>query len=348
MSVVSMAPHAKLSVTDDIDPRHDMLEPILREEAKDDWKQFVMYPIEDPETYAFFQKQYRLFWNPEAVILANDYKDFLTLSDAEQNALRVVHAFFASADGLVMKNISDNFLKRIKNKYILSAYTAQEFYEAMHADMYGQILKTIVPNRTEYMNLINSVANFPGIANLNRWALKWMNSNVSYPAKLVAFGMLEAIFYTLFAVIFKFKSTGKIKGIIAANSYIQRDEGLHVEFAAHIYNRKIHRKLQHETVHEIVGSCVEATNLYVDDVLAQPLPGLTRSMFRQYIRFIADYYLTMLNVPKLYNVVNPLGYMNMLSLGACKTNFHEDRPTEYAQPRASPENNGGIQFDEDF
>jgi ribonucleotide reductase beta subunit family protein with ferritin-like domain len=51
-------------------------------------------------------------------------------------------------------------------------------------------------------------------------------------------------------------------------------------------------------------------------------------LMEQYIQFVADRLLVALGASKLYNVVNPFPWMEMISMQG-KTNFFEKRVAEY-------------------
>ena len=53
---------------------------------------------------------------------------------------------------------------------------------------------------------------------------------------------------------------------------------------------------------------------------------------KQYIEFVADYWLVELGCGKVYNSENPFDFMDMLSLQN-KSNFFEKRTSEYQKPK---------------
>jgi ribonucleoside-diphosphate reductase beta chain len=55
---------------------------------------------------------------------------------------------------------------------------------------------------------------------------------------------------------------------------------------------------------------------------------MNSDLMKQYIEFVADFWLMELGCPKVYNSENPFDFMDMISVQG-KTNFFERRVGEY-------------------
>lgn len=117
-------------------------------------------------------------------------------------------------------------------------------------------------------------------------------------------------------------------GLSFSNELISRDEGLHCDFACHLYTKHIVNKLPVERVTEIIANAVEIEKEFVTDAIPVRLIGMNADMMGQYIEFVADRLLAELGCPKIYNTTNPFPFMEMISLQG-KTNFFEKRVGEY-------------------
>uniref|UniRef100_A0A0A9E8B2 Ribonucleoside-diphosphate reductase small chain n=1 Tax=Arundo donax TaxID=35708 RepID=A0A0A9E8B2_ARUDO len=77
------------------------------------------------------------------------------------------------------------------------------------------------------------------------------------------------------------------------------------------------------------------------------------ALMSQYIEFVADRLLMALGHKKMYNVVNPFDWMELISLQG-KTNFFEKRVGDYQKASVMNSLNGGnasnlvFSIDEDF
>jgi ribonucleoside-diphosphate reductase beta chain len=117
-------------------------------------------------------------------------------------------------------------------------------------------------------------------------------------------------------------------GLTFSNELISRDEGLHCDFACHLYTQHINNKLPQETVIEIIRDAVMLEQEFVSEALPVRLIGMNSDLMCKYIEFVADRLLLELGCPKIYNATNPFDFMEMISLQG-KTNFFEKRVAEY-------------------
>ena len=54
------------------------------------------------------------FWTAEEIDLAQDAKDWIRLNKGEQHFLKMVLAFFAASDGIVVENLASRFMSEIQ------------------------------------------------------------------------------------------------------------------------------------------------------------------------------------------------------------------------------------------
>ena len=118
-------------------------------------------------------------------------------------------------------------------------------------------------------------------------------------------------------------------GLTFSNELISRDEGLHCDFACHLYTKHLINRLPKETVVEIIKDAVDLEKEFVTDALPVKLIGMNSDLMCQYIEFVADRLLVELGCPRVYNSSNPFDFMEMISLQG-KTNFFEKRVGDYS------------------
>ena len=171
----------------------------------------------------------------------------------------------------------------------------------------------------------------------------------SFAQRLLAFVCVEGIFFSgSFCAIYWLKNRGLMPGLATANEFISRDEGLHAEFAIELY-KMLDNQVDEETVHKIFKEAVDIEREFITESLPVSLLGMNKNLMSQYIQFVADRWLSMLGYEKLYNVENPFGFMEMISLGT-KENFFETRVSQYQKAGiGQSESDRTIAFDdEDF
>ena len=110
----------------------------------------------------------------------------------------------------------------------------------------------------------------------------------------------------------------------------------------------LQNKPSKERILEIIREAVEIETEFITDSLSCKLIGMNSELMTQYIQYVADRLLQMLNIDKIYNATNPFDWMELISVQG-KTNFFEKRVGEYSNV-ANPEANSNHEFalDEDF
>ncbi len=304
----------------------EKLEPILQEQPN----RFVIFPIkkEYEEVWDFYKKAEASFWTAEEIDLSQDLKDWETLNNGERHFIKHVLAFFAASDGIVNQNLLEDFVFKVQPQEIRFFYGFQIAIENIHSEVYSLLIESYVKDSTERNRLFNAIDNIPCIQEKANWALQWISKG-SFTQRLVAFSVVEGIFFSgSFCALFWLKKRGLMPGLTFSNELISRDEGLHADFACHLYTQHIVNKLPKEEVTKIITQAVAIEIKFVTDALPVKLIGMNAELMGQYIKFVADRLLLELGCDKVYKVTNPFDFMEMISLQG-KTNFFEKRVAEY-------------------
>lgn len=319
-------------------------EPILVEN-KD---RFVLFPIQHPHIWSMYKKAEASFWTAEEIDLSTDIRDWdKKLSDNERHFIKYVLAFFAASDGIVNENLAINFLNEVQYPEARCFYGFQIMMENIHSETYSLLIETYIKDSEEKKLLFNALETLPCVSKKGHWALRWIEKG-SFAERLVAFAAVEGIFFSgSFCSIFWLKKRGLMPGLSFANELISRDEGLHCDFACHIYSQLRH-KLSEETVKEIILDAVSIEKEFVLEALPVRLIGMNGELMCQYIEYVSDRLLNSLGYSKLFHTQNPFDFMEMISLQG-KTNFFEKRVSEYQKAGVmSNKNNQVFSLSEDF
>lgn len=308
-----------------------ILEPLLN---PDNFR-FTIKPI-DP-TYQMlwdlYKDQQAVAWTAEEIDFVKDYDDFKKLNPNDQQFIKMVLAFFANSDGIVNFNLRERFLQEIKVVEALTAYSYQLMMENIHAEVYADMLTNIIKDPEERTMLFNAIRTVPSIKKMSEWALKWVEGKDSFAHRVVAFAIVEGIFFSgAFAAIFwlkKHRGAGDLfmVGLNTSNRFISRDEGLHVRFACALYTYVINRVPQEDIKHMFLEAN-EISREFVRDAIQTQLIGINSDSMCQYIDYVSDGLLVMLGYEKIYNATNPFGWIETISM-VQKDNFFEKRPDAY-------------------
>ena len=138
-------------------------------------------------------------------------------------------------------------------------------------------------------------------------------------------------------------------GLAFANELISRDEGLHTEFAVHLYSM-LENKLSQDSLFAIIQEAVDVEKEFITESLPVSLIGMNKDLMQQYIEFVADRLLLELGAEKkLYGAQNCFEFMELISCEG-KTNFFERRVSEYAKAgvMSKERDNHTFTLDEEF
>uniref|UniRef100_A0A0N5ALJ2 Ribonucleoside-diphosphate reductase n=1 Tax=Syphacia muris TaxID=451379 RepID=A0A0N5ALJ2_9BILA len=290
---------------------------------------FVMFPIKYPDIWDLYKHAVSCFWTADEIDLTRDLTDWERLSKGERFFISRVLAFFAASDGIVNENLLKNFSVEVQLPEARAFYAFQIFMETIHSEMYSRQIEAYIQDEKERMLHFDAIHQFEGIKKKADWALRWIY-DLSFPfaIRLVAFAAIEGIMFSgSFAAIFWLKKRGLMKSLAHSNELITRDEGLHRDFACHLFKYLKHRPTEH-VVHTLIKEAVTIEEEYFTEALPVDLLGMNRRLMCQYIEYVADHLLTELGYSKIYKTENPFDFMDNLSIDN-KTNFFERRVSEY-------------------
>jgi ribonucleotide reductase beta subunit family protein with ferritin-like domain len=294
-----------------------------------DNSRFSLFPIKNKIAWDFYKKALASFWVADEIDFSTDYQDFTTkLSENERTFVKYILAFFSTADGIINENLVGNFCNEITSPEVRCFYGFQIAIENIHQETYALFIDTLITENLEREQLFQSIDNFPFIKKKADWAMKWMSNDRPFAERLVAFSIVEGLFFSgSFASIFWLKKRNLMKGLTFSNELIARDEGLHYQFAVYLHS-ELNNKCSKERVLEIVKEAVEIEKEFFNTALDVRLIGMNSVLMMEYIEFIADRILYDYYQFRHYNTKNPFEFMELISLET-KTNFFESRVSQY-------------------
>ena len=303
-----------------------LVEPLLTENPR----RYVMFPLQDNDIWKLYKKMFDCMWRAEEIDLSKDMVHWNSLNDKERHFIKMILAFFAASDGIVLENLGMRFLSEVQLPEARAAYGFQLMMENVHSEVYSLLIDTYIKDETEKGKLFNALEEFPCIKKKADWAIKWItDKRSSFAARLVAFACVEGIFFSgAFCSIYWLKKRGLMPGLTFSNELISRDEGMHTDLACLLFS-KLNNKLNKQKVRDIIKEAVTIEKEFICEALPCKLIGMNAKLMSQYIEFVADRILVQLGCNKIYKVSCPFDFMEMISLEG-KTNFFEKRVGEYS------------------
>lgn len=310
----------------------------------------TVYPISKnyKPIWDSYKQQLAAFWTAEEIDFSNDWDHFNKLNSDEQHFIKMVLAFFSSSDSIVNINLAERFTMEVQIREAVIAYQFQIMMENIHAEVYSLQIDNIIRDIDEKNKLFNGIEEYDCIKKKANWAFKWIKSDSSFAQRLIAFSIVEGVFFSgSFCSIFWLKKKNLMPGLCDSNELISRDEGMHTNFACLLYSY-IENKLDYSVVKEMFEEAVKIETEFICESLPCSLLGMNSNLMTEYIKFVADRLLLMLNYDKIWNVKNPFDWMESISMEGV-TNFFESRPTQYQ--KSSVLNDGReneFEFTDDF
>ena len=300
---------------------------------QDNDNRFVIFPLQYREIYQFYKKAEAMIWSDDEIDLSHDPLHWKKITPDEQVFLKHIFAFFAASDGIVMENLAIRFFTGVQIPEVRAFYAHQLFIENVHSITYSKIIDSIIQDPQEQRRLFNAVQTMPAVAKKAEWALKWISSDSSFATRLVAFAIVEGVFFSgSFSAIFWLRNRyrGLMPGIIQANELIMRDEGLHQAFAVYLYNHLIVEKLPRDFIHSIISEAVEVEVAFMSDALPKRLLGMNIELMVDHIQYVANRLAKQLGYDEVYpGVKQPFEFMTNMSITTVTDFFGPSKETQY-------------------
>ncbi len=290
-------------------------------------------------------------WMPQEVNMTRDialWKDPNGLTDDERRIIKRNLGFFVTADSLAANNIVLGTYRHITAPECRQFLLRQAFEEAIHTHAYQYIVESLGLDESEIFNAYNEVAS---IREKDQFLIPFIDA-ISDPnfktgthetdqtllKSLIVFAcLMEGLFfYVGFTQILALGRQNKMTGAAEQYQYILRDESMHCNFGIDLINQL---KLENpglwtaEFKAEIKALFMRAVELeykYAEDTMPRGVLGMNASMFKGYLRYIANRRAQQIGLETLFpNEENPFPWMSEMIDLKKERNFFETRVIEY-------------------
>jgi ribonucleoside-diphosphate reductase beta chain len=305
-------------------------------------------PFRYPWAFEFWKRQQQVHWMPEEVPLGEDCKDWAsTLSDEERNLLTQIFRFFTQSDVEVNDNYMERYARVFRPTEVKMMLSAFSNIETIHIAAYALLLETIGMPETEF----SAFTQVKEMADKHNYMQSFGVETHADIARTVAmFGAFtEGLqLFASFAMLMNFPRLNKMKGMGQIVSWSVRDESLHCEGMIKLYHTFAAETgcVTKAVADDIVDCCktvVKLEDAFIDLAFDMgPVEGMTAKDIKAYIRYIADWRLGQLNLPKVFGIKeHPIPWLTEILNGVEHANFFEARATEYSKAATKGEWHGG-------
>jgi len=312
---------------------------------------FELNNIKYQWAYNLWEMMLNNTWFPKEVDLTRDVNDYKNLTDAEKIAYDKALSQLIFMDSLQTNNLIDNVNPYVTAPEINLILVRQSFEEALHSQSYAVMVDSISTNTDEIYELwrrdmMLKHKNDAIAAVYQELAKNPTDSN--FVKACFANQILEGIyFYSGFTYIYTLARSGKMLGSAQMIRFIQRDEVTHLVLFQNLINTLKKERADLFTdelkadVYEMFKKAVKLESDWGKYITQGQILGLTDAIVEQYIQYLADDRLASVGFEKLYNVSNPIKWVDdFAKFNDQKTNFFEGNVVNYSK--------GSLTFDDDF
>lgn len=290
-------------------------------------------------------------WMPQEVNMTRDialWKDPNGLTDDERRIVKRNLGFFTTADSLAANNIVLGTYRHITAPECRQFLLRQAFEEAIHTHAYQYIVESIGLDEGEIFNAYNEIKS---IRDKDEFLIPFIeaimdphfhtgtpeNDQTLLKSLIVFACLMEGLFfYVGFTQILALGRQNKMVGAAEQYQYILRDESMHCNFGIDLINQL---KLENphlwtaefkEEINALFRKAVDLEYAYAEDTMPRGVLGMNASMFKGYLRYIANRRATQIGLEELFpGEENPFPWMSEMIDLKKERNFFETRVIEY-------------------
>ena len=311
--------------------------------------ELTLRPMRYPQFYEMYRDAIRNTWTVEEVDFSLDTNDLKNkFGPAERHLIERLIAFFATGDSIVSNNLVLNLYQHINAPEARMYLSRQLYEEALHVQFYLTLLDNYLPDPGERARAFAAVENIPAIRAKAAFCFKWIDSlqdirriqareeRRQFLLNQICFAAcIEGLFFfAAFAYVYYFRSRGLLPGLASGTNWVFRDESAHMDFAFECVRTirgeepDLFDEAMQQQVREMLAEAIECEMQFAADVLSGGVAGISERDMRQYLQHCADAHFARLGMPRVYNVRNPLPFMELQDVQEL-TNFFERRVSAY-------------------
>ncbi|HMN80575.1 MAG TPA: ribonucleotide-diphosphate reductase subunit beta, partial [Burkholderiaceae bacterium] len=290
-------------------------------------------------------------WMPQEVNMSRDISLWKTPNGLTEDERRLVKrnlGFFVTADSLAANNIVLGTYRHISAPECRQFLLRQAFEEAIHTHAYQYIVESLGLDEGEIFNAYHEVKS---IRDKDEFLIPFIDTLVDPTFRtgtpeadqqllksLIVFAcLMEGLFfYVGFVQILALGRQNKMTGAAEQYQYILRDESMHCNFGIDLINT-IKLENPHlwtpqfrEEVRGLFQKAVDLEYRYAEDTMPRGVLGLNASMFKGYLRFIANRRAQQIGLDAMFPAEeNPFPWMSEMIDLKKERNFFETRVIEY-------------------
>ncbi len=309
----------------------------------------TLRPMRYPQFFQLYKNSIKNIWTTEEIDFSVDYEHIRDKVDPkEAHLIKRLVAFFATADNIVAQNLVLNFYKHINSPEYRMFLGKQLYDEMLHVETYLLLVDNYLPDPAERAEAFDAYQSVPSVKLKADFCFKYMDSiqNIDktdtddkrrqFVENLICFAAcVEGLFFFgSFAYVYFLRNKGLLPGLATATNWVFRDETLHIQGAMealgvirdeypHLFDAALEARVE-----KMITEALDVEMAFCADVLHFGISGMSPTMMKEYLEYVADQRYVQLGYKKRYNTRNPFAFMVLQDVQPL-TNFFEKRVTEY-------------------
>jgi ribonucleoside-diphosphate reductase beta chain len=304
----------------------------------------VFKPMKYPEAFEHWDKHDKMVWHWDEVPLADDVADFAVADVEESNFITEVMRLFTQSD-IEVGHGYDVLLRIFKPTEVSMMLRGNADRENTHIAAYSLFTETLgFPDSfySEYLedeqmaDKINFITDsqVKKREDYDNFTEKEYIQDIMYMLAVYATLTEGVSLFAQFAMLLKYQTVNKYKGLGTLVEWSIKDEEQHVQSNSWLFRTFVSENIQYfdddikKRIYDATRELVAKECALVDTL--NP-PHMDNEEVKQYIRYIADQRLMLIGFKANYEIkTNPLPFMEELT-GVVLTNFFEGKVTEYTK-----------------
>jgi len=304
----------------------------------------VFKPMKYPQAFEHWETHDKMVWHYSEVPLADDVQDFSRAKEEEKEFITQVMRLFTQNDVEVGHGY-DVLLRIFKPTEVSMMLRGNADRESTHIAAYSLFTETLgFPDEfySEYLEDEQMVDKIDFVVNsqvkkledYEEFSEKQYIQDIMYMLAVYATLTEGVSLFAQFAMLLKYQTENKYKGLGTIVEWSIKDEEQHVISNSWLFRTFVEENTEHfddtikKRIYKATRELVKKECELVDTLSP---PHMENEVVKEYIKYIADQRLKLIGFKANYEIENnPLPFMEDLT-GTVLTNFFEGKVTDYTK-----------------
>ncbi|MFG6494099.1 ribonucleotide-diphosphate reductase subunit beta [Fictibacillus sp. UD] len=295
--------------------------------------------------YPLYKNMLSNFWTPFEINMSSDSKQYVNLSEKEQDTFNKIIGLLAFLDS-VQTDYSSRVAAYLTDSSLAALMATLSFQEVIHNQSYSYVLSSLVP-KAKQDEIFEYWKTDAVLRERNDFIVQGYEEFLHHPSpetflkSIIYDVILEGLnFYSGFSFFYNLARNQKMVSTSTMINYINRDEQLHVYLFCQVFKAVLaeYPHLKDEELEMFAKStfkkAAELEIKWSNYIIGNSFDGIHASDLEAYIKFMANKRLNELGFEKIYpqHNKNPLPWIKAYSdVNAGKSDFFEQKSRQYTK-----------------